>query len=282
MSLERDIAQIEESHENRRLAFNAKFWLDILPKDWFLSIFHKTDGNRRLAKLLDISEVEWHKRGADNVETLVRFYRKHLPHVVRHMSFWYMSRDNVKWRTPAEATALYALLKDRKWRLIELADESGAAIVPFWEIDVLPRFVKDHLLEIEDKTKWNTECKIWLAAGYSRTPFLVRNILEQSEKKGPLARFLALFWLALKVSNRWNVDARIQQALQEMHKWVKMPDLYLLAWDWDWRRTSDGMYDPNSTHIYPTNTLWPNIDWDLMIKAIIEMLTHSKPKYGGQ
>lgn len=107
MSLERDIAQIEESHENRRLAFNAKFWLDILPKDWFLSIFHKTDGNRRLAKLLDISEVEWHKRGADNVVTLVRFYRKHLPHVVRHMSFWYMSRDNVKWRTPAEATALY-------------------------------------------------------------------------------------------------------------------------------------------------------------------------------
>lgn len=280
MSLESEIVQIEELHEKRRLSFNEKSGLDISSEDWFLSIFHKTDGNRRLAKILDISEIEWHKLGADNVETLVRFYRKHLPHIVKHMSFWYMSRDNVKWRKPEEAAALYTLLKDRMWRLIELADESGAAIVPFWEIDVLPSFVQDHLMEIEDRTKWNTECKIWLAAGYSRTPFLVRTILEQSESQTNLSRLLGLFWLALKASNRWNVDARIQQALIKMHKWIKMPDLYLLAWDSDWRRSSDGMYDPNSTHFYSTDTLWPKVDWDLMTKAIIEMLTHSKPKIG--
>lgn len=96
MSLESEIVQIEELHEKRRVSFNEKSGFDISSEDWFLSIFHKTDGNRRLAKILDISEVDGHKLGADNVEKIVRFYRKHLPHIVKHMSFWYMSRDNVK------------------------------------------------------------------------------------------------------------------------------------------------------------------------------------------
>ena len=59
------------------------------------------------------------------------FYRKHLPDIVKEMSFWYMSKDNVKGRTPDEARALYQLLTDRKSKLISLAHESGAAVVPF-------------------------------------------------------------------------------------------------------------------------------------------------------
>lgn len=58
MSLESDIVKIEELHEKRRVSFNEKSGIDIPPEDWFLSIFHKTDGNRRLAKILGISEIE--------------------------------------------------------------------------------------------------------------------------------------------------------------------------------------------------------------------------------
>ncbi len=58
MSLESEIVQIEELHEKRRVSFNEKSGLGISPEDWFLSIFHKTDGNRRLAKILGITEIK--------------------------------------------------------------------------------------------------------------------------------------------------------------------------------------------------------------------------------
>jgi hypothetical protein len=64
-----------------------------------------------------------------------------------------------------------------------------------------------------------------------------------------------------------------------MHKGLRVPDLFILAGDSDGKRTSDGFCWPN-THIYTTPTLWPDVNWELVTKAIIDMLEHTKIKNG--
>lgn len=230
-------------------------------------IFHKTDWNRREWKRRWIGVAEAHALGADNVETLSIFYAKELRGIVTQASFWYMSRGNVSNRPLAEKMALAHILQSRKQKLLNLAADAWASIVPFGEIDMLTNGEQDFFAEIEEKTsQYGKDFQIGIAAAYSRTPFLIRTILElETHQQG----FSGL-----------SLEEKIQAAYSIMHKWLAIPNMYLMAWVSDGNRTSDGFYDPDATHIHSTEVLWPNITWDIARWAIINMMTHHKVKRG--
>lgn len=230
-------------------------------------IFHKTDWNRREWKIRWISVAEAHALWADNVENLCRFYATELRGIVTQASFWYMSRGNVANRPITEKLALACILKSRKQKLLNLAEELGASIVPFGEIDLLTAGEQDFFAEIEQQTaQYGKDLQIGFAASYSRTPFLIRTILDMT-KEDPHFEQLTL-------------EQKIQLAYKKMHKSLDMPNMYLMAWVSDGNRTSDGFYDPDATHIHSTDVLWPNITWDIAQEAIIDMMTHHKVKRG--
>ena len=77
MPLEREIAKIEELHEIGECLLMKNLDLIYLLKNGFWVYFIKLTEIVVYKKILGIAEIEWHKLGADNVETLVRFYRKH-------------------------------------------------------------------------------------------------------------------------------------------------------------------------------------------------------------
>ncbi len=232
-----------------------------------ISIFHKTDGNGRWAKAQSKPRAFGHSRGANNVENVTRFYRGELSDVVREVSFWYKSVWNVQNRPWGENLALQILLKRKQNSLIRLAEEARASIVPFGDREIwTPEEVStfDHL---ENKTKHygRDNLRIGIAAGYSQSLFLAKTLwILQSSR----AHFLDI-----------SPEERIRLAYEQMHKGLRLPDLFILAGDGDGKRTSDGFCGPN-THIYTTSTLWPDVDWELLTKAIIDMLQHTKIKNG--
>jgi len=230
-------------------------------------ISHKNDWNRREWKIRWIEVSEAHALGADNVATLCRFYAKELGGIVTQVSFWYMSRNNVVNRSWTERKWLASVLRKRKQLFLDLAQEIWASIVPFGEINLLSPEEQEFFAEIEDNSSQHgLNFRIWFAVAYSRTPFLLRTIEDLRIAK---AGFSSL-----------SIYEQIQHAYRIMHKWLDMPNLYFISWAGDGIRTSDGFYDPDATHIYSTDVLWPNITWEIVRWAIIDMMIKNKVKLG--
>ncbi len=233
----------------------------------WISIFHKTDGNGRWAKLKKKHRAFGHINGANNVEFLTRFYGSQLAGIVNEVSYWYKSVWNVINRPREENLALQMLLGEREKSLISLADEARARIVPFGDRELwTPAEIKT-FDSIESKTEKHgiSHLSIGIAAWYSQSLFLAKTLwVLQSSDVG----FLNL-----------SPEERIKLAYEQMHKGLRLPDLFILAGDTDGKRTSDGFCGPN-THIYTTPTLWPDVNWELVTKAIIDMLEHTKIKNG--
>lgn len=233
----------------------------------WISIFHKTDGNGRWAKLKEKPRAFGHINGANNVEKLTRFYGKELAQIVTEVSYWYKSVWNVLNRPHAENLALQMLLQERQRSLISLADEAWARIVPFGDRELwTPAETEtfDHI-ESETEKQGSGNLSIGIAAGYSQSLFLAKTLW-------------ILQWLSTDFLDI-SPEERIKLAYKQMHKGLRLPDLFILAGDSDGKRTSDGFCGPN-THIYTTSTLWPDVNWELITNAIIEMLEHTKIKNG--
>lgn len=233
----------------------------------WISIFHKTDGNGRWAKLKEKPRAFGHINGANNVEELTRFYGRELAGIVNEVSYWYKSVWNVLNRPREENLALQMLLRERQKSLISLADDAQARIVPFGDYELWTRAERKTFDHIENQTQkhWSTHLSIGIAAGYSQSLFLAKTLwILQSWNP----QFLNL-----------SPEDRIKLAYETMHKGLRLPDLFILAGDSDGKRTSDGFCGPN-THIYATPTLWPDVNWELVTNAIIDMLEHTKIKNG--
>lgn len=146
-------------------------------------ISHRNDGNRREAANQVIEVFQAHALGADVVENLTRFYAEALRGIVLQATFWYKSRGNVLKRSAKENADLAALVRTRKEKLLILAEEVGASIVPFGELDLLTDDEQELFAEIEVETKkYGTDFILGIAAGYSRTPFSIRATIEMTQK----------------------------------------------------------------------------------------------------
>lgn len=139
------------------------------------------------------------------MENLCRFYAKELRGIVTQASFWYMSRGNVANRPLTEKIALAHILKSRKINLLNLAEEVGASIVPFGELDMLTTGEQDFFAEVEQRTAHHgKDLQIGFAAAYSRTPFLIRTILELETHQQDFSKL--------------SLEKKIETAYHIMHK----------------------------------------------------------------
>lgn len=230
-------------------------------------ISHKNDWNRRASREKEISVAAAHELWAEKVITLARFYASELRGIVTQASFWYMSHNNVINRPITEKNGLVSMLLKQYQPLFDLAKDVWASIVPFGEIDLLTNNERDVFEKLEQETKqFGKEFQIWIAVAYSRTPFLIRTILDLEATQNDFSPL--------------PMQEKILLAYKSMHKWLELPNLYFISWDGDGTRTSDGFYDPNVTHIHSTKVLWPNITCDIMSQAIINVINHQKVKNG--
>ena len=139
------------------------------------------DGNRRFAKRLMLEPWKGHEYGKDKLQNLLN-YAKDLG--IREMTFYALSTENIKSRPKRELTFLYRIFREafRDMDNSELK-ENGISIRFIGDLDLLPEDLKNHCLELEEKTKDNEKFIVNFAIAYGGREELISAIKKILESK---------------------------------------------------------------------------------------------------
>jgi undecaprenyl diphosphate synthase len=131
------------------------------------------DGNRTWAKERWFPAFEWHRRGYENAKKIIR-ETKNLG--IPFASFWALSDDNIKKRSPEEIEYLFRLLE--KWILdiAKDADKDNIRIVCIGDRMLLPETCRNNMKKAEKMTENNTAMTAIIAIWYWWQEELVRAI----------------------------------------------------------------------------------------------------------
>lgn len=107
------------------------------------------DGNRRWAKAHNVPSLEGHKRGAENIETLMDVMKRL---GVKCYSTWIFSTENWK-RSEKEIEYLFTLARQSARGYQEKCINEKIKFVHLGRKDRLPKDIVDIIVETEEKTK---------------------------------------------------------------------------------------------------------------------------------
>lgn len=131
------------------------------------------DGNRTWSKERWLPTFEWHRRGYENAKKIIRETKKL---GIPFASFWALSDDNIKKRSPEEVGYLFRLLE--KWILdiAKDADKDNIRIVCIGNRMLLPETCRNNMEKAEKMTENNTAMTAIIAIGYGWQEEIVRAI----------------------------------------------------------------------------------------------------------
>lgn len=221
---------------------NDKFHVFIIP-----------DGNRRFAKLRGLVP---HKGHLEGYRTLKMILKDIWNYNVTHFTFWALSLDNVKKRTPKEIEYLFKILekgvkelgKSKEFKEKEIRIRFAGNFK-----DYLPPKVISKFYELENKTKNNIGPVFTLLLAYDGEKEMCEAI-EIIRKKSDKA------------------EGPIKELLSENLQTGFLPPVDLMIRTGGEPHLSAGalMWQMQNTHLYFTKTLWPDFSVEELSKAITE------------
>lgn len=213
-------------------------------------IFIIPDGNRRFAKSKGLASYKGHLAGYETLKNIL----KHIwNHNVTHFTFWALSLDNVKKRTPKEIKYLFNILekgvkelgKSKEFREKEIRIRFAGSFN-----DYLPSKIISKFYELEKETESNNGPVFTLLLAYDGEK-------EMCE--------------AIEIIKRKS-DASVKELLSENLQTGFLPPVDLMIRTGGEPHLSAGalMWHMQNTHLYFTKTLWPDFGVEELSKAIAE------------
>lgn len=142
------------------------------------------DGNGRWAKSKGMPRVFGHKKGVDTVKEIVKAAEDI---GVKYLTLYTFSTEN--WKRPKDevTTLMKLLVRSLKNEINELTDK-GVKLQTIGETALLPKSVRDELIDSVERTKNNTGLVLTLALSYSGRWEMVQAIkkLSTAVKEGKL------------------------------------------------------------------------------------------------
>ena len=137
------------------------------------------DGNGRWAKLRNKPRIFGHKRGVERVRDIVKYCRN--SSYINFLTLYTFSSEN--WMRPK--LEINALMKLIKTTIIEQIDDlvsNGIQIRIIGDIESLPKFVHDKLVEAMELTKNNDKLVVNLAINYGARNEIINAVKIISKK----------------------------------------------------------------------------------------------------
>lgn len=214
-------------------------------------VFIIPDGNRRFAKSKGLASHKGHLAGYEALKIILKNIWSYN---VTHFTFWALSLDNIKKRNPKEIEYLFKILetgvkelgesKEFKERKIRLRFAGSFK-------DYLPPKVVSKFYELEKETKNNTGPIFTLLLAYDG----VKEMCEAIEN------------IKFKIDK---TDGSIEKLMPETLQTGFLPSVDLMIRTGGEPHLSAGalMWQMQNTHLYFTETLWPDFSNEELSKAI--------------
>ena len=138
------------------------------------------DGNRSWARANALPQLEWHKRGYDNVEQIIDAC---LERQIPYISFWALSDDNISERSKIEVSYLFDLLTRGILRLIYQSNTKNIKLCFVWDRTLLRSDCRDAIEKAERETMENTRMNAIFAIWYGGQEEIARAV-SQLAKSG--------------------------------------------------------------------------------------------------
>ncbi len=111
------------------------------------------DGNRSWARDNHLPQLEWHRRGYNNIETIIDAC---LERNIAFVSFWALSDDNIRERSDIEVSYLFDLLTRGIGKLVEQSNAKNVRLYFVWDRSLLRSDCLDAIRMAEKETENNT------------------------------------------------------------------------------------------------------------------------------
>lgn len=216
-------------------------------------IFIIPDGNRRFAKSKRLAPHKGHLAGYETLKNVLKYI---WDHNVTHFTFWALSLDNVKKRTPKEIEYLFKILATGAKELKE-SKEFKKGEIQFRLAgsfkDFVPPKVISKFYELENETKNNAGPVFTLLLAYDGQKEMCETV--EAIKRGP---------------NK--VEKPIEKLILENLQTSFLPPVDLMIRTGGEPHLSAGalMWQMQNAHLYFTETLWPDFSVEELSKAIAE------------
>ncbi len=131
------------------------------------------DGNRTWARANHLPQLEWHRRGYDNVERVIDAC---LERDIPTISFWALSDDNIRERSDTEVSYLFDLLIRGISRLIEQSNTKNIRLYFVGDRSLLRSDCVETIERAELATQKNTKMDCIFAIGYGGQEEIARAV----------------------------------------------------------------------------------------------------------
>ena len=216
------------------------------------------DGNRRWAKKIGNIIKIWHENGGKTFEQVLEWcYEKEIPFV----SFWALSKENILERTEDELLSIYTIIRWSLPRLISQAEERNISIDYVGDIWLLPKDIRDMLIEAQEKTEKNTKMTVILALAYSGQDEIVRGVRRYIAQGNDIAL----------------LDEK--NFLDFLDSWAFPPPDLIVRTGWATRHSGYFLYQSAYSEYFFTQTLWPDFSRSDLEEAL-EYFASIKRNFG--
>lgn len=123
---------------------------------WFIM-----DWNRRWAKSVWMPKFYWHKKWADNLESLIEYLPKYW---VKHATFYTLSTENME-REESELKDLFKLLEKFTSKK-DLFEKNQVKFNFIWKLDWFPESTKKSIYDLKEFTKDFEKLNMQIAINY--------------------------------------------------------------------------------------------------------------------
>lgn len=131
------------------------------------------DGNRRWAKREGLDKFEGHKKGINNIETVVRAASDL---GVKHVTVWALSTENIKERSKLEILGLFNLLRESYRNQFQRMIQEGVQIKIIGEETGLPSDIKKIINKLQQTLVKNPKIILNVAFNYGGKKELIHAI----------------------------------------------------------------------------------------------------------
>lgn len=217
------------------------------------------DGNRRWAKKRKKPSFFGHRQGAETVKRTIELcLKKKIPFV----TFWTLSTENLKERSPLELRFLFKLIEEIPKHIKNL--EKDIKINLIGDLSALPKTSQKVLFELNKKTRENKGMVVILGVNYGGRDEIIRAV-NRLLKNWKLAG-RAGYGFAAGIGNLKVTEEMFSQCLDTSG----IPDPDLIIRTGGRSRLSGFMpWQAVYSELYFTNILWPDFDEKELEKALL-------------
>ncbi len=206
------------------------------------------DGNRRWAKREGLEKFEGHKKGINNIETIVQA-ASDLD--VKHVTVWALSTENLKERSKIELLGLFNLLRQSYREQFQRMMQRGVQIKIIGEQTGLPSDIKKIVNKLQKTFVRSPKIYLNVAFNYGGKKELIHAIKKVVEE-GVKAK---------------NIDEK--QIEKHLYTYPQPDPELIIRTGGKMRLSNYLMWQSAYSELYFTDKFWPEFDGKELKKAIL-------------